>query len=235
MEKTKFGYKQVLLICIFLLFASLVLVIIEYSSSYGLLYNTDRAILDFIHNNISGSASDFFFSHITALANGGIFWISFGVILTIIPKTRKIGITVLLAITLGYLCGNIIIKNVVCRLRPYQMDETVKLIIKAPSDTSFPSGHTLVSFSSAIAVFLNRKKFGVCMLVIASTIAFSRLYLFVHFPTDILGAILLAILMANLSMFITNKIYSSFKKPADSPQKAESSDSPQEAESAEKE
>ena len=213
MRKYKVNYKQILLICIFFLFSSLVFIIAKYSDDYGNLYNTDMQILNFIYSHTSGNAADFFFSHITVLGNSGMFWIALGAIFAIIPKTRKIGFTVLLAIAIGFLFGNLLVKNYVGRLRPYQMNEAINLIIKAPSDTSFPSGHTLCSFSSAIAIFLNRKKLGVCMIVLASAIALSRMYLFVHFPTDIIGAVLLGILVANLSVFIVDRIYARSKAP----------------------
>ncbi|MBO5763262.1 MAG: phosphatase PAP2 family protein, partial [Lentisphaeria bacterium] len=67
---------------------------------------------------------------------------------------------------------------------------TIELLVKSPSSFSFPSGHTFAGFASAVTVFLNHKKEGAAAIVLASLIAFSRMYIFVHFPTDILGGIL---------------------------------------------
>lgn len=196
---------QIILFGILFAFALLVITVDKFNGTTTLLYRFDKMILEFIRNNLSCNINDKIFSRITVLGNAGVFWILLSAVLIINPNTKKVGCVALLAIILGFILGNLIIKTSVERLRPYQLDETVSLIIKAPREYSFPSGHTLCSFGCATAVFINRKRTGICLLVLASLIAFSRLYLYVHYPTDIVGGILLGILVANLANFIVNR------------------------------
>ena len=128
---------------------------------------------------------------ITFLGNGGWFWIASGLLLAVVPSTRKIGFCVLFSLLAGLILGNGIVKNLVARERPCWLDESVSLLIEVPKDYSFPSGHTLASFEAAISILLYRKRLGIAALILACLIGFSRLYLFVHFPTDVLaGAVM---------------------------------------------
>ena len=122
---------------------------------------------------------------VTFLGNGGWFWIVCGVILAAIPDTRKIGFCVLLSLLAGLILGNGIIKNLAARQRPCWLDPSVRLLIETPKDYSFPSGHTLASFEAAVSILLYRRRLGTAALILACLIGFSRLYLFVHFPTDV--------------------------------------------------
>lgn len=204
-NENKTATRHIFLICTLAVFALLVVLVDRFNDRGTLLYRFDKYILEFIRNNFSGGINDKIFASITVLGNAGIFWIAVSAVLIIKPETRKVGLSALLAIIIGFILGNLLIKTSVERLRPYQLDETIRLIIKAPSEYSFPSGHTLCSFGCATAIFINRKKLGAAMLVIASLIAFSRLYLYVHYPTDVVGGILLGILTANLADYIVNK------------------------------
>lgn len=130
---------------------------------------------------------------ITTLGNGGLIWILAGVVMLVIPRTRRCGIHVLLAMAVTYLLGNLFLKNLVGRARPCAVDTSVKLLIPYPSEFSFPSGHTSNGFAAAVSIFMCYCKPGIIALLLAGTIAFSRMYLFVHYPTDILGGIILGI------------------------------------------
>ncbi len=156
----------------------------------------DLNVLDFIQNHMKCEFLDKVLPPITHLGDAGIFWILLGVVFLFSIKTRKLGFQMLAAMALGYLLGNLILKNVIARERPYTINTNIQLLIKEQLDYSFPSGHTLASFNSAITIFFYRKKWGLAALILAAIIAFSRMYLYVHFPTDILGGILLA-------MFVT--------------------------------
>ena len=136
---------------------------------------------------------DFLMPLVTRLGDAGIFWITVAVVLLFIPKYRKIGITMGVALVIGLLVVNCGLKSLVARIRPYDLVEGITLLIRKPDDFSFPSGHTVSSFAAAFAIFRNNKKWGRTALVVSSLIAFSRLYLYVHFPTDILGGIALGI------------------------------------------
>ena len=102
----------------------------------------------------------------------------------------------LFSIIIGFLVGNVALKNIFERQRPCWIDPSVPLLVHVPSDFSFPSGHSMASFAGATAIYLNHKTWGIPALVLAALIGFSRLYLFVHFPTDVLAGTLVGILSA---------------------------------------
>ena len=130
---------------------------------------------------------------ITFLGESGWFWILVAVLLFCQKRTRKIGLAVALSLAVGLLLGNIILKPLIARQRPCWLDGSIPLLIASPRDFSFPSGHTLASFEGAVSIFLYRRDWGLWALALAVLIAFSRLYLFVHFPTDVLAGAVLAI------------------------------------------
>lgn len=128
---------------------------------------------------------------ITSLGNAGMIWIFLTVVLLLIPRTRKSGAILMTALIFDLVLCNGILKNVFARVRPCDVNTAVQLLIPRPNDYSFPSGHTAASFAATAALFLaGEKKLWKPALVLAMLIAFSRLYLYVHYPTDILGGIL---------------------------------------------
>lgn len=133
---------------------------------------------------------------VSALGNNGLIWILTALALLFFKKTRKCGALMLVSMAVCYVIGNLCIKNLVQRPRPCQLDTTVLLLIPVPGEYSFPSGHTLHGFTAATIVFLHNRKAGAAALLMAAVIAFSRMYLFVHFPTDILGGMILGIAVA---------------------------------------
>ncbi|MBR6808095.1 MAG: phosphatase PAP2 family protein [Clostridia bacterium] len=147
---------------------------------------------------------------ITSLADKGIFWILIAVVMLFFRKTRKMGITMGVALVLGLALGNGVLKNLFNRTRPFDVVEGIEPLIEWPHDPSFPSGHTLASFEAAGAMMFYNKKFGISALVVASLIAFSRMYLYVHYPTDILGGIVFGLLFAFLGYLIVNYVYKKF-------------------------
>ena len=132
----------------------------------------------------------------TKMGNIGMPWIGIAVVLLFFKKTRKCGIAILGSLLLKELIGNLILKNLIARPRPCWIYDTVPLLISAPSSYSFPSGHTFDGFAAAGSIFLYNKKAGIFAVIVAATIAFSRMYLFVHFPTDILASVVLGTLVA---------------------------------------
>ena len=142
---------------------------------------------------------------ITRFGDGGIGWIVLGILLLCLKKTRKCGLVMLIAMGINFLLGNLFLKNLIARLRPCQVDAGVRMLISTPGGYSFPSGHTLHAFTAATAIFLYYKKSGIAAFVFASLIAFSRMYLFVHYPTDILGGLILGVAMAVLVYRIVQK------------------------------
>lgn len=159
-----------------------------------------------IHNNIL----DKFFASITKLGDGGIFWIIVILLLLIFVKDKRLGWTGVLALALDFLICNVILKNVIQRERPFAVDPTleplVTKLINLPKDFSFPSGHSAFSFAAAVSIVQYKKKWGIAAIVLASLIAISRLYLGVHFPTDVIGGCLVGICMGLLAGLIVKKI-----------------------------
>ena len=143
---------------------------------------------------------------ITALGNGGLLWIAAGIAMLFFKKYRRCGFTVLLALLFSLLVGNILLKNLAARSRPCWIRTDVPLLIGNPKDFSFPSGHSQASFAAALSIFLNHRKLGIAALVLAALIAFSRLYLYVHFPTDVLAGIVIGCLLALAAYLIIKRV-----------------------------
>ena len=161
----------------------------------------EYAILDFIRNNLSSPFADGLMRAISFLANAGWIWILTAVCLMLFKKTRRIGVTVACALIFSLLICNLTLKPLIARVRPYDLKQGISLIISPPTDYSFPSGHTSISFAAAVAIFSQNKKWGFAAIFLALLIAFSRLYLYVHFPTDILGGIIIGSLCGVLAYF----------------------------------
>ena len=134
---------------------------------------------------------DAFFTAVTHLGDYGWFWIAVAVVMLFFPKTRRMGLEMGLAMILGVIICNLILKNVTARPRPYDVNEAVRLLVPREHNYSFPSGHAAFSFEGAFTVFRHDRKWGTASLVLAVLISFSRLYVGVHNPTDVLcGALI---------------------------------------------
>ena len=140
------------------------------------------------------------------LGNGGRIFILLAVILVCIPKTRNLGWVLALALVLDLLLVNVTIKPLVARIRPYDVLQSLQLILPPPGDFSFPSGHTAAAFAAATALWPAGKRVRIGMFAFACIMAFSRLYLTVHYPTDVLGGILCGVLCGVLALLLWKKI-----------------------------
>ena len=212
----------------------------------------DLAILDLIRAHMTSPLGDEIMPVITMLGDNGIIWIIMGAVMLLFKRTRKLGAAMAIALVIDVVCCNFIIKPLVARIRPFDVNTAIKLIISAPDDYSFPSGHTAAAFAAFGALFFGRKKltgspnsfigmniyddlsrhngsiapvgvqalnyeeFGsgrasvfsqknlwIPVLVLAILIAASRLYLYVHYPTDVLAGMLLGILFGFIGANIT--------------------------------
>ena len=177
----------------------------------------DLPILEWIAANLWCPFLNAVMPVITLLGDAGIFWIAIAVVLMFFPKTRKIGFGMGAALLMGLVICNIMLKPMIARIRPYdyQLEHfgvTIKLLIDAQHDFSFPSGHTIASFEAATVILLHNKKFGIPAMVLACLIAFSRLYLYVHYPTDVIVSIVLGIGLAFLGKFLVQKGYDFYEK-----------------------
>lgn len=142
---------------------------------------------------------DGFFLAVTKLAGSyGQLWLVVGAALLLFRKTRKAGAAVILSYVGVYVFGQMILKHLFARPRPCQLDRTFALLVDRPGSSSFPSTHSAWAFGGATAIFLNHKRAGLAVLLLAALIAFSRLYLFLHFPTDVLAGAALGVCMGIL-------------------------------------
>lgn len=157
--------------------------------------DVEFSILDFIQNQFRTSFGDFVMPLISKLGNGGIIWLVLSGLLCVFPKYRKAGVTMLTALALDVLLCNVMLKPLVGRMRPFTVNTGMELLINAPKDFSFPSGHTAASFAAAFALLFVKNKLWIPSMILASLIAFSRLYLYVHYPTDVLAGILLGLIV----------------------------------------
>lgn len=134
---------------------------------------------------------------ITSLGNAGIIWIVAAILLLCFQKTRKEGILTSCALIGTLIVNNIILKNLVARIRPYEVIDGLTILIEKPGEFSFPSGHAGSSFAAGVIIFLScPKKIGVPALILAFLISLSRLYVGVHYPTDVLGGMITGTLIA---------------------------------------
>ena len=171
----------------------------------------DLPILDWIQANLKCDILDTIMPIITLFGDGGIFWIACAVLLLIFPKTRKIGLGMGFALILGLIVCNITLKPLVGRIRPYEFQmkhfqTEILLLTDRMHDFSFPSGHTIASFEAATVLLKNSKKMGIPAMILAVLIAFSRLYLYVHYPTDVIFSVFAGILFAFIGDALAAKV-----------------------------
>ena len=164
-----------------------------------------------------------FMKSVTFLGNGGWFWIVLCILMVVFAKTLgekypikngncswavigKAGWYGLLSMGVGALITNVCLKNLVARTRPYEVVEGLVPLISKPTDYSFPSGHTCASFACTLVLYrILPKKYGVPAVLLAALIAFSRLYVGVHYPTDVLGGLAVGIFSSCLVLWIGKK------------------------------
>lgn len=165
--------------------------------------NLDGEILLQIQQHLRTDMLTPFMKIVTFLGNGGWFWILCAVVLLAIPKTRKTGYAAVLSLIFGVIVTNLLLKNIVARPRPFAEIEALIPLIAKPTDFSFPSGHTTASFAVALVMFrMLPKKIGIPAVVLAALVAFSRLYLGVHYPTDVLVGFLVALMGSTVAVWI---------------------------------
>ena len=171
-----------------------------------ILWKLDFEILFFIQNHLRNDLFDVIVPFYTTLGEGGILWITIGVIMLIPKKTRKCGIMVLAALLVMLIVNNFVLKNLIARSRPCWTYPEMVDLVDIPKSYSFPSGHTVSAFAVAFVILSQHKKLGIVMVVMATLMALTRLYVFVHFPTDIYGGILVAAAIAWFVCFMEKKL-----------------------------
>ncbi len=167
--------------------------------------NYDAMILDFICKYSHNTLLDRIMPIITSLGNMGLIWVAISIILLTNKRYRKTGIMVLGSLLITSILGEGIIKYLVQRPRPCVDIPVCKLLISKPLTYSFPSGHTASSFAAAGILMREFRQYRAYIIIGASLIAFSRLYLYVHYPSDIIGGIALGLFCAWLMWTLGKK------------------------------
>ena len=165
-------------------------------------------ILNWIQENLHEPVVDWLMILFTRLGEAGFVWIVLGVLMLCFRKSRKYGLLMLLSLLFTYLLGELLLKNIICRPRPFQSVEGIGLLIPAPWGYAFPSGHAGSSFAAAWILCKFNRKAGAAGLVLAVLIAFSRLYLYVHYPTDVLAGMVLGVLVAQTVYSVARRYFS---------------------------
>ena len=161
----------------------------------------ERDILLWIHGHLRFAALTPVMRFLSLLGDMGLFWIALTVILLLFRKTRRLGIFCAASIILTFLVVNCAVKPLVARVRPYDQFPEIQILAHAEHDFSFPSGHSANSFAVAWILFrMTKKQYGVPAVILAALIAFSRLYVGVHYPTDVLAGIAIAIALAEVTL-----------------------------------
>lgn len=171
------------------------------------LLRIEENILMFIQENLRYDWLSVIFKSITFLADKGWFWILLSLVMLIIRPTRRTGMIMCMSASLNILLVNVTIKPLVARTRPYILFDSLISLVGNESDYSFPSGHSAISFAVAMVLLLCLpKKFGIPAVVLAFLIAISRLYVGVHYPTDVICGIIIGTACAFIAKFVFEKI-----------------------------
>lgn len=172
----------------------------------------DFFCLNWIQEHLRSGFGDAVMLFITHLGDHGAVWVVLALVLTLFPKTRRMGIAVGAGLVLEAFCCNILLKPLVARIRPCDLNPGIALLVARPRDFSFPSGHTGASFAAAAVLFRGRSRLALPTLVLAVLMGFSRMYLYLHFPSDILGGVLLGIASGCAGDFLVKQLWERFRK-----------------------
>ena len=153
-----------------------------------IVHSVDYGVLAYISEHWRGGLSDTVWKVFSLLGSYGAVWITLAVLLLFFRRTRRAGAAMLIALGVGFLLGNVFLKNLVMRPR------------------SFPSGHTLSSFAAASALYFFHHKTGFLAFLLAAAIAFSRLYASVHYPTDVLTGAVIGVLCGIIAAWLTDRV-----------------------------
>ena len=170
------------------------------------------AILDWIQAHLRCGFLDAVLPLITRTADHGELWIILALVLLAIRSQRKYGAAVACGLVLDLVSCNLLLKPLVGRIRPFAVNAAVELLVNAPLDASFPSGHTAASFAAVFALKAAGSPLWKTALAVAVVIAFSRLYLYVHWPSDVLGGALLGAFLGWAAARASAQVYAGLEK-----------------------
>lgn len=172
------------------------------------LLSLDGNSLLWIQENLRRDWLDPIVMLVTSLGNGGWFWLTVLILMLGTAKYRKVGKAGILAMAIGFVLTNLLLKNIVGRIRPYEAVEGLTYLVRKPADASFPSGHSTCSMAASLTMFaMLPRKMGIPALVLGILVCLSRLYVGVHYPTDVLAGMLVGWLGAKAA--VRGSIFSS--------------------------
>ncbi len=167
----------------------------------------EASIILWIQENLRGFMAGFWV-FVTHLGDDGYLWIALGIILLFFKKTRPIGFTVLTSLLINFVIVNLTLKDLIARPRPFVVNDAIQTLISKPSAyRSFPSGHTSGSFSAMFALYKwVPKKVGIPALILAALVSISRLYVGVHYPTDVLGGLVIGYMASVWAYYLVKRV-----------------------------
>lgn len=164
---------------------------------------TETKFLLWIQEQVRNSILTPLFTFVTHTADGGWIWIAISGGMLCFKKTRNTGMGCLISMGVNALVVNVVLKNVVSRLRPFEIAEELDILCRVPKDYSFPSGHTAISFAAASYIFADGyRKWGAVALMYAGIVGLSRLYVGVHYPTDVLAGAAIGVISTLFTKFL---------------------------------
>jgi len=162
--------------------------------AFSLIKKTDNYLLDVLHAKKVHPVMDKIMVFFTRLGDFGIVWIAIAFFLLMMREHRRDGMLLMYVLIGTALVNNLVVKPLIAKIRPCNINGGVNLLLRRPLDYSFPSGHTSSSFAAAVVLCTLGPLIGLVSFSIAFLIAFSRLYLYVHYPSDILGGVILGLM-----------------------------------------
>lgn len=171
-----------------------------------IVHSVDYGVLAYISEHWRGGLSDTVWKVFSLLGSYGAVWITLAVLLLFFRRTRRAGAAMLIALGVGFLLGNVFLKNLVMRPRPFVTHTDLTALLVPEDPWSFPSGHTLSSFAAASALYFFHHKTGFLAFLLAAAIAFSRLYASVHYPTDVLTGAVIGVLCGIIAAWLTDRV-----------------------------
>lgn len=189
----------------------------------------DFPILEFIRTYLKNPVLDKAMPYITLLGEWGAFWIAMALILLLFRKTRKTGWSMGAALFIGLIVCNIILKNLIGRERPFffytaerlsgyeffanmknwvpMTENDILWLVSSDLHKSFPSGHTIACFEACTVLAVYHKRWSIPAVVVAFLVAFSRLYLYVHYPSDVIFSMIAGVLIGLIACGIVSLVY----------------------------
>lgn len=171
-----------------------------------IVHSVDYGVLAYISEHWRGGLSDTVWKVFSLLGSYGAVWITLAVLLLFFRRTRRAGAAMLIALGAGFLLGNVFLKNLVMRPRPFVTHTDLTALLVPEDPWSFPSGHALSSFAAASALYFFHHKTGFLAFLLAAAIAFSRLYASVHYPTDVLTGAVIGVLCGIIAAWLTDRV-----------------------------